>query len=244
MKSFYKLVSILLISILFNTCKNNTYIFFKDDFEKQNIIEGLKEPWLISGNGKVRIDTLRAYSGKKSVHFISGEGFKNRAFISLENIIPKKAKSYYGSMKMYIKEASPDGIHWTMIQTSGKTEKGFHAEIRYGGQHNKRIMANYDTKEVKTDCWHHTQFKIPEKKWITLEWYFNREKKNMKLWIDTKLVHELNANDFDKGCLENGNNKEWTFPSFDKISLGWVDYQKNGGKREIWIDDVVLSETK
>ena len=74
--------------------------------------------------------------------------------------------------------------------------------------------------------------------------FFDRKLNNAKLWIDGKLVHELNANDIDKGCLANDNNQKWTFPIFEQLTLGWVDYQKGGGSRKIWIDDVILSKEK
>ncbi|WP_075344372.1 hypothetical protein [Tenacibaculum agarivorans] len=234
-------ILVFIVALCVISCKKNTTIIFQDDFEKYPQENIILEPWEMSG--KVNIDTTKAFSGKKSIQFISGEGYKQRAFITLKNRVPKEMKSYYGSLKMYVEEASPDGIHWTMIQASGKTPKGFLAEVRYGGQHNKRIMANYDTQIIKTDCWHHTQFKIPEKRWFSIQWYMNRETNNMKLWIDDELIHELNANTIDKGCLNNENNSEWTFPLFENITLGWVDYQLGGGQREVWIDDVILSTT-
>ncbi|CAL2091697.1 conserved exported hypothetical protein [Tenacibaculum sp. 190524A05c] len=228
----------LVLSILLSNCTNST-IIFSDNFEDDSLNE-----WNKSGAGKVYLDTSKSYSGKQSICFESGEGFKNRAFIALENETITSLERFYGSMYMFVQEASPDGVHWTMIQASGKTPNGFHSEIRYGGQHQKRIMANYDTNPIKTDCWHHTQFKIPEKKWFSVQWFFDRKSNNAKLWIDGELVHELNANDVDKGCLANDNNQNWTFPLFEQLTLGWVDYQKGGCSRKIWIDDVILSKEK
>ncbi|CAM1342299.1 hypothetical protein [Tenacibaculum amylolyticum] len=237
-----KLLYIICVLSIYS-CKNEN-IIFKENFEAGIVGKTPEKPWKTSGKGIIRIDTLNVFEGKQAIYFESGEGFANRAFITIENQLPKDLIYYYGSMKMYVEKASPDGVHWTMIQTSGKTSKGFEAEIRYGGQHNKRIMANYDTPDLKTDCWHHTSFKIPEKKWFSIQWYMNRDVGNMKLWINQKLVHELNANTIEKGCLGNENNNEWTFPMFEKITLGWVDYQRGGSTRKVWIDDVVLSKEK
>ncbi len=228
----------LVLSFLLSNCTNST-IIFSDNFEDDSLDE-----WSKSGEGKVYLDTSKSYSGNQSICFESGEGFKNRAFITLENKIITSLERFYGSMYMFVEEASPDGVHWTMIQASGRTPNGFHSEIRYGGQHQKSIMANYDTNPIKTDCWHHTQFKILEKKWFYVQWFFDRKSNNAKLWINGKLVHELNANDIDKGCLANDNNQNWTFPIFEQLTLGWVDYQKGGGSRKIWIDDVILSKEK
>ena len=241
-----KWIHLILIVIIFSSCKElNNNIIISDTFEDYSVIKTNFSPWKVSGAGKVSIDTTKFVTGGKSIKFISGERYKDRAFISFQNDDLKILDEYYGQLKMYVEEASPNGIHWTMIQTSGKTEQGFHAEVRYGGQHNKRLMANYDTNPIKTDCWDHTKFKIPEQEWFVVDWYVNRKTNNMKLWINEELVHELKSDiSFDKGCLKNDNNGVWTFPVFEKVTLGWVDYQTGGGTRTIWIDDIVLSKER
>jgi len=144
----YILFIIVLLSL--NSCNNNT-VLFEDDFENYTVKNIPSAPWKKEGKGNVFIDTTRAYSGKKSVHFTTAEGFENRAFISIDHIFPLIENKYYGSLKMYIEEASPNGIHWTMIQSTGKVKGAdFTSEIRYGGQHHKRLMANYDTQGVKS----------------------------------------------------------------------------------------------
>mgnify|MGYP001791292978 CR=1 FL=1 len=231
---------ILIISLCLISCNSNK-VLFSDNFEAYTTNKFTSNIWKVEGD--VTVDTTKMFYGKQSIRFKSGEGYANRAFITLQNPILTNIEAFYGALKMYVKEASPDGIHWTMIQVAGKTPRGFYAEVRYGGQYDKRLMANYDTKGIKTDCWHHTVFKIPEKKWFSVQWYMNRKSNNMKLWIEGILVHELNANNLQKGCLNNENNQEWTFPKFELLTLGWVDYQTNGGEREVWIDDVKLSTT-
>ena len=227
------------ICLLFLCCNTDDEVFFKENFEKT-----IKNKLQTSGKGIISIDSLKGYKSQKSLFLNSGEGFNNRAFISIVDQIPKGLKSYHGSMQMFVEEASKDGIHWTIIETSGKTDKGFIAEVRYGGQHNKQFMANYDTHDIKTDCWDHTKFKIPENQWFLVEWYFSKEKSLMKLWINKMLVHDSQNQPFDKGCLYNDNNQEWTFPSVEKIALGWVDYQTGSGNRKVWIDDIVLKKLK
>ncbi|MEM9685859.1 MAG: hypothetical protein AAF934_02940 [Bacteroidota bacterium] len=237
--------AVMLLFFLLNGCKQERNILFNDTFEAYTVGELPGDPWLTSGAGTIFIDTSRAFSGKQSVHFISGEGYANRAFIELEDHFPLPENNYYGAMKMFVEEASPDGVHWTMVQSSGKVVgEAFSAEVRYGGQHEKRLMANYDTKGVKSDCWQHSTLKIPEKRWFDVQWQFDGEKNEMRFWLDGQLVADLTVKGKGEGCLDNDIEGQWLFPLMEKLSIGWVDYQKEGGTRRVWIDDVVLSKTK
>ncbi len=95
-------------------------------------------------------------------------------------------------MEMFVKKASPDGIHWTMLQSSGKVSgEAFFSEIRYGGQHRKNLMANYETLGVKSDCWQHPKENIPEQKWFNIRWFFDGESNLMKIWLDNVLLDEI-----------------------------------------------------
>ena len=214
-------------------------ILYKDDFEIYENTNQISDHWDVDGN--VKITDSMSFSGKKSLQFTSGEGFKNRAFIYLSKIFPLTGNSFYGSMQFYIEEASPNGIHWTMIQASGKVKnKNYTSEVRFGGQHNKQFMANYDTQGLKTDCWQHSTTKIREGKWTKYQWYFNGENNTMKLWVDDILLEDIVIINSGEGCLNDDTNGKWIFPVFDTLSLGWVDYQTGGGKRKFWIDDVVI----
>ncbi len=226
---------------LFMGCTTHTKILFQDDFESAIVTKKPQKPWVISGNGSVVIDNSNSFSGENSAYFISGEGFVNRAFLSLTQIFPIKNNSFYGSMQMFVKKASPDGVHWTMLQGSGNVNNEYSAEIRYGGQHQQQLMANYDTVGVESDCWQHSSFKIPEKRWFKVCWYFNGQENTMKLWIDNQLISALTVKGKGEGCVKNGTQEQWIFPAFDKLSIGWVDYQKEGGRRHVWIDDVVIA---
>lgn len=238
------LIRILLIIstlLLFLGCDEKTLFF--DDFENYSTGEFTSKVWEKSGNGKVFVDDSKSVSGKKSLHFITDETYKNRAFISFsdKNIFPLKKNKYYGEMQMFVEEASPDGVHWTMLQSSGRVpKKNFIAEIRYGGQHNKKLMANYETNGIKSDCWQHSDLKIPEKKWFKVGWFFDGNKNLMKLWINDVLVKDLIVKDRGEGCVSNELKGNWIFPIFENIEIGWVDYQSGGGKRNVWIDDFKL----
>jgi len=225
----------------FLSCSEKSTVLFQDNFELGALGETPSNPWVVSGNGAVLIDDANFFSGNQSAYFKSGEGFANRAFLSLSKIFPIPNNTYYGSMQMYVSKGSPNGVHWTMIQSSGTVGNHYKAAVRYGGQHHQQLMANYDTKGVASDCWQHSRVKIPEKRWFKVQWYFNGPENTMQLWIDNQEIDQLKVTGFGEGCVHNDTQNKWIFPVFEKLDIGWVDYQKNGGTRHVWIDDVVIS---
>ncbi|MEL6536675.1 MAG: hypothetical protein AAFQ98_14750 [Bacteroidota bacterium] len=233
---------LLLISVpLLTHCASPTAEpLFADDFEA-HAVNGLPaSPWVQSGAGQVRVDTTRSHSGTQSVYFASGETYTNRAFLGLHDapLFPLTNNAYYASIYLWVEEASPDGIHWTMVQSSGPVPgESYASEIRYGGQHHKQLMANYETQGVSTDCWHHAQVPLPERQWVKLGWYFDGRANLMKFWLNDKLVDELTVQNRGQGCVANDLEGEWKFPVFENVVIGWVDYQTGGGSRQLWIDD-------
>ncbi|WP_299883514.1 hypothetical protein [uncultured Lacinutrix sp.] len=226
------------ISLFAFSCNLDSKELFHDDFESKD----LKKDWKTSGNGIISIDTTKAFSGKQSIKFVSGEGYKNHAFINLKSLFPLAENRFRGSLKMYIENASPDGIHWTMIQASGKVKgEDYSAEVRYGGQHQKQLMANYDTKGVKSDCWQHSDVKIPEGEWFTINFLFDTNTNEMQCAINGKKIDKLAVTNQGEGCVENDLNNLWVFPIFDTLSFGWADYQTGGGQRTLWIDDIIIT---
>ncbi|HAA22584.1 MAG TPA: hypothetical protein DCP28_28900, partial [Cytophagales bacterium] len=168
------------------------------------------------------------------------EGYANRAFLGLHGApwFPLPHNAYYAAMYLWVEEASPDGIHWTMVQSSGPvTGENYTSEVRYGGQHRQQLMANYDTQGVATDCWHHATVALPEKQWVKIGWYFDGPANLMKFWLNDTLLEELTVQGQGQGCVADGLTGQWKFPVFENIVIGWVDYQTGGGTRRLWIDD-------
>ena len=238
-----RLVTLVSLSLVSLGCGGYP-ILFADDFETYALGSEPLGPWRKSGEGTASVDDQRSVSGKKSIHIRSGEGYKNRSILTFAspNVFPLKRNRYYGRMFMYVDDASPDGVHWTMLESSGKIPgKEVTAEVRYGGQHSKRLMANYETVGARTDCWQHSSLKIPEKRWFKVNWFFDGRRNLMRIWIDGKPVDEIGVKQRGEGCLGNDLNGEWIFPVFQNVQIGWVDYQLGGGTRDVWIDDLAIS---
>lgn len=237
-----RLFPVVFLLLLSAACDDRAGLLFSDDFEGYEIGSHPASPWQRNGDGTVVVDSTRSFSGTRSVHFISGETYRNRAFLVLAGkpFFPLRKNRYFGRMKMFVEKASPDGVHWTMLQSSGKLADGVTADVRYGGQHQQRLMANYDTRGAETDCWKHSSVRIPEGRWFSIEWDFDGPRNSMRLWIDRVPLTDISVNGSGDGCLGNDLNGQWRFPAFESIEIGWVDYQSNGGSRSLWIDDFEL----
>ncbi|HXK19784.1 MAG TPA: hypothetical protein VNG33_18360, partial [Polyangiaceae bacterium] len=167
-----------------------------------------------------------------------------QAYISLDKIFPVMNNAFYGRMMLYTTKAPNDGVHWTNIQGEGVATMGItRADVRYGGQHQQSLMANYDSSGLKSDCWQHSQTKMPEAKWACIEWYFEGATNTQKFWLDGKAIDDLTVVGQGQGCIAHDTGDKWIFPTFSRLYLGLESYQQDD-PREVWIDDVALGTTK
>jgi len=220
-----------------------------DDFEAYTGTPGA--PWKVTKTkfGTVTIDGTQHRSGTKAVKFTTSGGmdpdFYQLAYISLENIFPIANNAFYGRMMFYVTKAANSGVHWTMIEGEGAASaQGItNALVRYGGQQEQRLMANYDSSGKKSDCWQHSATKIPEAQWSCMEWYFDGASNTQKFWLDGKAIDDLTVVGEGQGCLDQGTGGKWIYPTFARVNLGWGSYQKDD-PREAWIDDVAIGTAK
>ena len=216
-----------------------------DDFESYTGTPGM--PWSVKKNaeGNVVIDSAQHRSGTKAVKFTTtGAMTYQRAYISLTKIFPVMNNAFYGRMMIYTTKAPNDGVHWTNIQGEGAAAMGItNADVRYGGQQKQGLMANYDSTGLKSDCWKHSQTKMPEAKWACMEWYFEGATNTQKFWLDGQAIDDLTVVGQGSGCLNHDTGDKWIFPTFSTLYLGFESYQQDD-PREVWIDDVALGTTK
>jgi hypothetical protein len=227
-----------------------------DDFEGGELGTTPGLPWRVRGEGTAVFDATRAFSGNQSVKLSTSAGFDGRALMHLgaeTELFP--TEHFFGRLYLRVTQAPPSGVHWTMVQTSGGVQddaafdgQPFDAELRYGGQQSKRLMANYETPGAysspptgpKTDCYQHSQTPMPEDRWACVEWEFDSVSQQMRFWLDDMSIEDLTVGTSGSGCVNDGLEGTWFYPTFEDLAVGWVDYQSNAGSRELWIDDVAL----
>lgn len=223
--------------------------WFVDNFDSYAAGAAPKGMWKTSaGNGAaVVVDGTHAFSGRNAVHVVSpGAQAYERAFMSLEGapLFPLPNNATYGRMMLFTTVVPANVVHWTIIQAEGRVP-GMNinwAVYRYGGQFMGRLMANYDSSPLKSDCWKHSQTVLPQNRWACVEWQLDGSTNTMRFWLDGKPLNDLTVVQKGEGCIAHETMDNWWAPAFSAIRLGWEHYQQGPG--ELWIDDVALDANR
>jgi hypothetical protein len=213
-----------------------------DDFEGHLADAPPGAPWTVESNehGEVVVMTGNAYSGQQALRVTTdGLDAYQRAYVAASGapLFPAAQDVLWGRMMIYTEAAPNDGVHWTMIQGEGPVAgQSYRSLIRYGGQHQQRLMANYYTDDAVSDCWDHSDTEMPQGEWACMEWHYDAPNDTMRFYLDGLAVDDLTVVAAGEGC---GGPNTWNFPEFDTALVGWESYQSDPA-REIWIDDVAL----
>jgi hypothetical protein len=216
-----------------------------DDFEGYPVGGPPGGGWRVStgGGSSAQMDATRAFSGSKSVRLNVAAGV-NHAFVFRQGapLFPVPGNAFYGRMMVWVTAAPPGSVHWTNVSGEGPVPgKSFTALYRYGGQRDKRFMANYYTPGAAdpSDCWKQSATAIPEKRWTCFEWKFDGPGDAMSFWMDGQPVADLTVVRKGDGCTGSATAGVWEAPTFDTLRLGWGN-DMSGTSIEMWLDDVVV----
>lgn len=229
--------------LIYVGCKEEGELIFHDSFEQYEVGRAPRGPWTKTGKGTIKVDTTLSHDGKASVYFESDDGFDQRALMTLTGnpLFPFAHNRISGSFYIWLEDSPADDVQWTMIEASGPVKgRSFKSMIRYGGQYRKRLMANYDTDGVASDCYQYSNAIIPEKEWVKIAWQFDGWKGTTKFWLNDELIENLCTNGSGHTCSYDDLKSKWILPVFSNLSIGWANYQSGGGKQRIWIDEVML----
>jgi hypothetical protein len=220
-----------------------------EDFEGHAVGQEPGAPWVTSTDrAAVDVSTTRAVSGSRSVHFLTegGAGSYRRAYISVQGAphFPLAGNVVWGRMKIWLNEVPPGSVHWTNIQGEGDVPgQSYRSLYRYGGMHDGKLMANYETEGVASDCWQNGEKVMPIGQWVCMEWEFNGPADTMNFWLDGAAVGDISVVGSGQGCIDAGTDGKWYAPTFDTMRLGWEHYQDTI-VHELWIDDVALDDAR
>lgn len=206
----------------------------------------------------VTISNERAFSGTQSVHIQAGAGRAyRRGYFALHGapVFPAASSEMYGRAMVWLESApiTPEGqppVHWTLLQGEGRSANDQYNSIyRLGGQHQEGagLMANFETTPpTKTDCWQHSQSRMPVQQWACIEWHFVVASNEMEMWVDGKELTELHIVDGKagegSGCIGHDLKDQWLAPpAFNSLYLGWERYQEPTNDRNVWFDDLAVS---
>lgn len=179
------------------------------------------------------VDSAKAYSGSKSIHFKG----------SLAQIVRKlPAGTNHLHIRAYVNMSKKLGNDPTdnheHIMGIKKTQDA-NNEIRVG-----QIKGVLGTNEVpsdniapKMDKWYGGTELSPNK-WYCVEtaMYGDTAYNQLHMWVDGKLVHSItSANDWNNGALP----ANWLSDKFNYVMFGFHSF--SGNTADVWMDDIVVS---
>lgn len=219
-----------------------------DDFEDD--APGMPgAPWAVS-TSQATLEVIEgdAYSGTRAIHITTegGDGTYRRAFMSVEGapVFPIASNVVWGRMMARFASVPAGAVHWTNIQGEGDVEgMGFRGLYRYGGMNDGRILANYETQGVGSDCWRNSQTVMPSGTWTCLEWHYDGPTDTMEFFVDGAPIDDVSVIGQGDGCITHDTGDNWYAPVFDTMRLGWEHYQATGAQ-EMWLDDVALDDER
>ena len=236
---------------------------FCDSFEDDAVGHAPASPWRDetgSSGAQVTVDETRAFRGRRSVHVLAPKGAPyRRGYFAIHQapVFPVAGSELYGRAMIWLDEAPQAvgaNVHWTMLQGEGRSrDDTFNALYRYGGQHQQGLglMANYETTPpVRSDCWQHSQSRLPVQRWACVEWRFAVSGNEMQFWLDGSELIDLHVVERGQGeqsgCLSTeALGGRWLAPpAFQSLYLGWERYQDTANDQNVWVDDVVVARSR
>lgn len=198
-----------------------------------------------TNNGKVEVTTEKAFTGMHAVKFTTNQVSYQQAYIVNEGapLFPLATNILYGRMMVWLDTPAAENVHWTMLSGDGPVanKSNVSAYYRYGGQPQGKynLLANYDTKNANTDCWQHSETKMPIGKWTCFAWKLDGVSQELHIAMDGKPITDLDVIKKGQGCIANDLGGQWLAPTFSSTTLGWESYQADVG-HTMYIDDVIL----
>jgi hypothetical protein len=223
--------------------------FLVDDFEAgtvgmqppnwDNFIAYQKNAMNPNGQTLALVDSMRAKSGSKSVHFHAGS-----SPAMLVKALPANTTRLYVRAWIYITRQlgmNPGANHETLIGIR-KTSGNANDEVRFG-----EIKGVIGTNEVPTDNISPTMDRwgmgpvVPANTWACIEVAFlgDLPTHELRAWHDWTMVHEVTSSAADQ--WQNGPmpSATWMAGKFNEVILGWHSF--SNAEVDLWMDDVVLS---
>jgi hypothetical protein len=223
-------------------CAGGSYIFC-EDFE--SLADGPAQKnakWEpVANGGTLTLDKVHA-RGDRALHVHTDSN--GDAYIAIAPFAAP-SNSFFGRTYLYADAfpSAPDYAHYTLVEGTGSTP----GMIRFiGGQYipGKGALWGVGSDGGPTGDW--TDWKetapVEAAAWTCIEWEAAAEGNTIRVWIDDVAKTELTVST----NMHGGNNVDFVFPTFDKITVGWQLYQDGPtpSQFDLWFDDIALSTTR
>lgn len=198
--------------------------------------------WQTVGN-ELRVTDVRAARGQRALQVTTWSN-ESLNFIRTTNIVPTAGKSMWGRIFMYIETPRPGAFsHWTVVEATGTHPAGGTARVRIGGIHipdvRNTLDFNYDIWGMRPDTFHevgtNAMETTPEDRFICLEWMFDVDNREVRVFLDGVEDPDLHA----QGAIDG---IPLDFPVFDGLNIGMATYQPLGDTPwRVTLDEVAVA---
>ncbi|KAI9325852.1 hypothetical protein DFJ73DRAFT_868157 [Zopfochytrium polystomum] len=218
-------------------------IFFYENFEA--VTTANSSLWSIeTKNAVASIDSTNPAHGKNALRLdVVGNG---RALLSPTTFSPP-GNSFYGRLNLYVNNfpTSPDYSHWMNVQLTGTGDGTMLRPV--GGQYipNQGIGQNtfwgVGADGGPTGDWTNWRTTQPavNAKYLCIEYFVNAKDNSVSVSFDGVPQPQLSVNQTSHG----GNAVDLIFPQWNKIQIGWWNFQSTPFNFTVLLDDIALSST-
>jgi hypothetical protein len=180
------------------------------------------------------VDTTKAYRGTKSAHlkmstsraFITETGTFNQMGTAATN------NDMWGRIFIWFEAAASPGGHTVFIRLEDPLLSGMSKELHLAGENEGTFGAEIRTT---SDLWKMGTVKYPlaTPRWECWEWHTSSTNA-LEFYIDGKIMPAM--------TVTAANN--WPFPTFKKMSLGFLSFRAGNNATETWIDEVAVGTNR
>jgi hypothetical protein len=216
---------------------------FCDDFEGQELGKAPSGGFTLKvGSGAtLLVDTSKAFSGKQAIAIKGPKGSFGAQLVFGAPQLPLPSNDLHGRMMVFMTAVPGGGVHFDNVLASGTLAAGGSSTYVLGGMYGN-FMAVYHPGDCSVD----SSTKFPAGRWACIQWEFKGAKDGthvLKMMMDGMTVDKGEIT--TKGpnnCAAGNNGGEWKAPTFNRMSVGWVNYQSSPIPVEMWIDDLAFGE--
>ena len=206
--------------------------------------------WTVAGTAPV-IDTVHAARGSRALHITkAGSG---ASYISETKTFPAENNTYFGRVFAYFNQlpAAPGMTyaHWTFVAGSGT---GIPGEIRLSGQLSNTVNhfgvgTDSGTFDGGTGDWTSSDedpmkspLPVPTGSWVCIEWMHKGDTNETRFYWDAVEHPSL----YTSATIHGGNTNPYVLPQFERVWLGWQEYQASTEPFEMWIDEIAIDKAR
>ncbi len=235
---------------------SNPAPLFSHDFEADpegGVPAGM---WSGNGEGKVKVSTEKANSGKKSIKIVSASGDATIRLAS-DKVLKGTRKTAYLRFMVWMENFPGKGTdvpHWDLaahhglIKGGGFNINGFYSVGGFADSTYKMQLFGDDTSgKGRSDCTKAAPLTLPLKQWNCIEFKIDENDILQYGWnVNGKALQQFSFlyDTAAAACVPNWNitNGVWYLPEIQYTKIGFRHSNTQTKPVTLWIDDVALSD--